>query len=261
MYPEIAAALTDVTFQRSTLELAIAMSDEHNKHIATVFEPGSPITAPEIRTQVLDYIAGPILLRQQALAKDVPQDERDTALYRLLSRDLVQGRFKGFLADIKLLPPPPEQKADGSVVDKFAPFRWDGGGDGYKCPALAEVAQELMGNPRDVRGRLCLGDFFRSTGVANPEKPADGALGSLGTLFAGDVLARGDFYADIMKDAKAGHDARAYALYRAVYCYAPAHQNDCGGKDVPEATRKAWHDELKASYADTPWARKLQYYW
>ena len=41
-----------------------------------------------MRKQLLDYVAGPIILRQQAIATDAPQDERDTALFRLLSRDL-----------------------------------------------------------------------------------------------------------------------------------------------------------------------------
>ena len=66
---------------------------------------------------------------------------------------------------------------------------------------------------------------------------------------------------DIMKDAKASHEDRAYALFRAVHCYEPAHQNDCGGKDVELSVRKAWHDELKAKYGDTGWAKELRYYW
>ncbi|MDE2383192.1 MAG: hypothetical protein KGO53_01125 [Alphaproteobacteria bacterium] len=248
-------------YQRPALEMAIALSDEHNKHIATVFDADSPVKEPLIRAQVLDMLAGPILLRQQASAKDVPQDERDTAIYRLLSRDLVQGHFKGFVEDIKLLPPKPAPAADGSVQDKFAAFRWEGSKDGYACPDIVSLAQTLATNAKDVAGRLCLGEFFRGTGVADLPKPADGILGSTGTLFAGAPLARGDFYADIMKDAKASRDDRAYALFRAVHCYAPAHSNDCGGKDVDEATRKAWHDELKAKYGDTVWARQLKFYW
>jgi hypothetical protein len=248
-------------YQRGTLELAIALSDERNKHIATVFDADSPIKEPVIREHVLDYLAGPILLRQQAIAKDVPQAERETAIYRLLSRDLVQGHFKGFLDDIKMLPPIPAPNADGNVEDKFVAFRWDGSKDGYACPDVVSLAQKLVANAKDVQGRLCLGDFFRVTGVADLTKPADDELGGTGTLFAGVPLARSDFYADILKDQKASRGDKAYALYRSVYCYAPAHSNDCGGKDVDEPVRKAWHDELKAKYGDTIWAKKLQYYW
>ena len=205
-------------FQRSTLELALAMSWERHKNIAAVFAPGSPITAPEIRNQVLDYIAGPILLRQQATAKDVPQTERDTALYRLFTRDLVQGHFKGFLDDIALLPPPPAPDAKGNVVDSFAPFRWEGSKTGYDCPDLVTVVKKLQVQAGDVQARLCLGDFFLETDVSDIAPADKDALGGNGTLFAGAVLARHDFYTDIMKSPKATREDKAYALFRAVHC-------------------------------------------
>jgi len=148
-------------YQRATLELALAMSDERNKNISAVFADDSLIKEPLIREQVLDTIAGPILLRQQANNKDVPQEERDTALYRLYSRDLIQGHFKGFVDDIKLLPPIPPANADGNIVDKFEAFRWAGNKDGYLCPDLVDTAQKLISNANDIQGRLCLGDFFR----------------------------------------------------------------------------------------------------
>jgi hypothetical protein len=248
-------------FQRTTLELALAMSDERSKNISAVFEKDSLITAPEIREQVLDYIAGPILLRQQAVAKDVSQQERDTALYRLLARDLVQGRFKGFLDDITLLPPKPEPDANGNVADKFAAFRWEGSKDGYVCPDLMATVKKLVANPKDVQGRLCLGDFFLATDTSDPGTVDKEALGGTGTLFAGATLARHDFYTDIIKSPAAEPNDKAYALFRAVHCYEPVHINGCGGKDVPLSVRKSWHDELKSKYGTTSWARELRYYW
>ncbi len=248
-------------YQRATLELALAMSDERGKNISAVFADGSPITEPLIRDQVLNYVAGPILLRQQATAKVASQDERETALYRLFSRDLVQGHFKGFLEDIKLLPPKPGPDTNGNVNDKFEAFRWEGSKSGYVCPDLVGTAQRLVANEKDVQGRLCLGDFFRATGTGDIGSIDKDALGGTGTLFAGAPLARHDFYTDIMKSPAATSDDKAYALFRAVHCYEPAHSNDCGGKDVELPVRKAWHDELKAKYGDTPWAKELRYYW
>jgi hypothetical protein len=86
-------------------------------------------------------------------------------------------------------------------------------------------------------------------------------LGGMGTIFAGKPIARQDIYQDIFRSRAASHKQKAYALYRAVRCYEPTHTNDCGGADVPESTRKAWFNELKKKYADTPWADELRYYW
>lgn len=248
-------------FQRAALEMALAMSDERSKNISAVFAADSLITAPEIRQQVLDYIAGPILLRQQGTANTVSKEERETALYRLFSRDLVQGRFKGFLDDIKLLPPKPEPDANGKAADKFESFRWQGSTTDYVCPDLVGTVQKLVADAKDVQGRLCLGDFFRATEISDIGTVDKEALGGAGTLFAGPVLARQDFYIDIMKSPAAKPQDRAYALFRAVHCYEPAHANGCGGKDVDLSVRKRWHDELKAKYGATPWAKDLHYYW
>ena len=53
----------------------------------------------------------------------------------------------------------------------------------------------------------------------------------------------------------------AYALYRAVNCYAPSGNNQCGGADVPQEQRRAWFQQLKRDYAGSQWAQKLRYYW
>ncbi len=46
-------------------------------------------------------------------------------------------------------------------------------------------------------------------------------------------------YQQVIADAKAEPEDKSYALYRAVMCYAPSGYNDCGGKDVDKAVRKA----------------------
>jgi hypothetical protein len=248
-------------YQRGAAELAIALLDERSKNISAVFAPDSLITEPALRQRVLDYVAGPILLRQQAQAQNVNKDERDVALYRLLARDLLQGRFKGFGEDIKLLPPVPAANADGTVMDPFEPFRWAGDGGDFQCRSIADTAKLLADDPHSVSGRLCLGDFMRLKSVTNPEKAEPDALGGTGTLFAGVPIARQDFYTDIMRDAKASHEQRGYALFRAIHCYEPIGNNDCGGNEVPKAQRKKWYGELKAKYSDLGYTKELHYYW
>ena len=79
--------------------------------------------------------------------------------------------------------------------------------------------------------------------------------------FAGQPRTRSEIYPAIIADPKAGSPDKAYALYRAVMCYAPSGYNGCGGKDVPKSQRKAWYDQLKRDYPSSPWAKKLRYYW
>ncbi|MDE2445621.1 MAG: hypothetical protein KGO94_05530 [Alphaproteobacteria bacterium] len=248
-------------FQRGPIELAVSMIDERTKNISAVFAPDTIVQEPALRQRVLEYIAGPILLRQQAMSTTAPKEERNVALFRLLSRDVLQGRIKGFLDDIKLLPPVPAADADGSVNDIFEPFRWKGGSKDFACANLVETVKSLVEDAKSRAGRLCLGDFIRITAISNPEKAKVDELGGTGTLFAGTPVARQDFYIDIINDAKATREQRAYALFRAVHCYAPIGNNDCGGTDVSIAQRKKWYFELKARYPETKYAKELQYFW
>jgi hypothetical protein len=249
-------------FQRVTLELELAKYDERSKNVSAVFDGKSEIRDPDIRSTLLEQVAGPIILRQQATDPNAPQEERDIALFRLLARDLAHGRFQGFAEDIKLLPPLPVKTGEETPDDRFFIFRPQASDTGYSCPDYIAIAAVLAKNPSDVKGRLCLGDFFRAHSYWLFLEPVGkDELGGTGTLFAGKLLDRQSFYRDIMKDRKASRDDRAYALYRAVNCYAPIGNNDCGGEAVDKAQRRKWFRELKADYADTEWAQKLDIYW
>ncbi len=65
----------------------------------------------------------------------------------------------------------------------------------------------------------------------------------------------------VMVDQKAGTEDKAFALYRAVECYASVGDNHCGGKDVDKSTRKAWFNRLKKEFGNTAWAREAKYYY
>ena len=247
-------------YQRGSVEMAIAKYEERHKNMSFLFEEGTPLTNTDIRIRLLDQVAGPIILKMQATSATAPKTERDAALYRLLVRDLTHGRFKGFLADVKLIPENPEAAAVSEDQRDFSVFRWAGGTeDSYTCPGIIALAETLAAKPNDVQGRLCLGEFFRVNYIM-PIDPVDkDDLGGTGTLFVGKLQHREDFYRDIIKDPKARRTDRAYALYRAIYCYQGT--NTCGRDDVDEAGRKAWFKELKSKYGDTVWGKDIQYYW
>jgi hypothetical protein len=257
-------------YQRPVVELALAMNWERSGKLADVFAPTSPIGEATIREILLLNVAGPDLLRTQARAAKAPQHERDLALFTLLQKQLAYGDYAGFLRDSALVGA--NATNEGGLWDlrqqeqvPVGLFRKGTWSDGYACPALSTTAAALARDPRDVKGRLCLGDFYRLNGFddfgGGEEALNRGELGGTPTLFPGKPTPRGDFYAAVIADPKAVGEDKAYALYRAVNCYAPAGNNQCGGADVAEGQRRAWFQRLKGEFGKSPWAQKLRYYW
>lgn len=256
-------------YQRQTLELALAMHDERNGDIARVFAADSLVLDPALREQLLIHVAGPDLLRARADDAKASKRERALALYVLLYKQLTRARYAEFLKDVKRLPARIDNgsgrydKLDETTA--MADFRWQGTREGYACPALQQIATTLAADAGSRKGNLCLGEFFRLNGYDRVESWSFAVdkdeLGGSAGQFPGRVLPRQRIYQTIIDDASAPADERAYALFRAVNCYAPAGYNDCGGDDVPIATRKAWFNQLKSRYPNSPWAARLQYYW
>lgn len=271
-------------YQREALELALALHDEKAGRIDRVFAPGSPVTHPIMRAILLEEVAGPDLLRQQATA-GLSQYERETALYTLLDKEILRGLYLDFIRDARLVPgdAPLDSYYPGALY--YSP-RWTTqlgrpplGQFGPKaplgefgCPALTETLAQLVARPKAIRARLCLGEYFRANHFAwYPDaleaeeydymhKP--GELGSSKELFPkGRTYSRLEDYKTIMDDPAASADEKALALNRAVRCYAPSHSNDCGGVEVSLAVRRGWFNRLHAQYPQSRWARELKYYW
>ncbi len=257
-------------YQRPIVELALAMNLERGGKLADIFAPGSPIGETSIREILLQHVAGPDLLRAQVGLAPRPRHERDLALFTLLHKQLAYGNYAGFVRDSALLSA--RASSEGGLWDlreqadvPVGLFRKATWSDGYPCPALAVTAASLARDPRDVKARLCLGDFYRINGFDDfgPDgvAPKRDELGGTPTLFPGKATARGEFYAQVVADPKAGAEDKAYALFRAINCYAPSGNNACGNADVPESARRGWFQRLKHDYPSSPWAQKLRVYW
>ncbi|WP_309750835.1 hypothetical protein [Novosphingobium sp.] len=257
-------------WQRPTVELGLAMNWERSGKLASVFAKESPITESLIRRQLILNAAAPDMLRGNAADSSRPQYERDLAVFTLLHKDLTHGDFAAFGKDQALVRP--GAGTDGYMyylpdqqdlpLGLFTKGKWS---DGYSCQALAQTAKALAVNPQAVSARLCLGDFWRLNGfdqvdIGDTPRKAD-ELGGFADLFPGKSTPRSAIYTSVIANPKVAGPDKAYALYRAVMCYAPSGYNGCGGKDVPKSQRKAWYDQLKATYPTSPWARKLRYFW
>lgn len=264
--------LAQQPLQRDQIELALALNYERSGQLAKVFATDSPISAKQVRYVLLRNLAGAELLRQQIAQASDPL-ERETAQFVLLYKNLLRGQFERFLDDLKQLPTPaPEDKLGTSLGYVYSAsqtlklFQWNGdkAESGYACPSIAQTAETLQADAKNPQGVICLGEFILRNnldGMPLEQARAAGSLGSTPSDFKGETFSRLDGYKRVIGDAKAPKNDKAYALFRAINCYAPAGYNSCGGQDVEPAVRKAWFRQLKSSFADTQWGKSAQYYW
>ena len=269
-------------YQRPLVELGLAVRWQHDGQWDQIFAAASPIQDATTRETLMLTVAPPAILRTEARDAARPPHERDIARFTLLYKDLSHAAYGDFGSDVALVPA--DANLDGGLyslprqdrvpVGLFARGNWS---DGFPCPPLAGTAAALARSPGDRKAQLCLGDFWRLNGFDSFvlfDKDSHGdALGSGPDAFPGKPVYRDAIYAAIIADRQAAPDIRAYALYRAVMCYAPAGYNGCGQPvrdaadlaaaqaKIPKTMRKAWYNELKATYPDSPWAKSLRYYW
>ena len=256
-------------YQRPVVELGLAMNLERSGRLAEAFAAGSPIGESQIREILMANVAGPDLLRAQVGRTDRPQHERDVALFSLLHKQLTYGAYAGFLGDLGLVRA--DAPTDGATWDLYMQqkvpvglFRNGRWGDEYPCAPLARSVTALSRNPRDAKALLCLGEFYRVNGFDSARwstPPAADELGGTTTQFGGRAMPRSALYDAVIADPAAAANEKAYALYRAVYCYAPSGASDCSGTEVPKSQRAAWFQRLKKDYPASEWAKKLRYYW
>ena len=268
-------------YQREAVELAIFRHDKKAGIVGRLLETGSPILHPLIRQKIIEDDAGPDLLRQQAVSGATPH-QRDVALYLLLADELHHGWYSQFLADQRLVGPRPQPKGDDvyrygawSVADYDPTYTGElgppplyifaaGGSEDLKaCPNIQSTAASLVADPAAIRPRLCLAEFIREKGLDGWGEQFDGNGIVLKSRngFPGAPLQRIDIYKAVLASPQASADDRAFALNRAIRCYAPAGNSSCGVANEPKSVRKARYQELKSKYPDSPWARDLKTYW
>jgi hypothetical protein len=255
--------------QRPAVELALALHDERAGALDTAFAADSKITNPSIREILLRNVADATLVRRQAKDASLPQHERDVALYVLLYKEVSRGHYADFVKDVALVraDAPTEGYTGGLSTTEPPPLgvftQTQTLGD-YNCGPLKETAAKLAKDQKAPKAQLCLADFMRANGFDQntfDTQPAAEELGGTPSLFKGGPYARLDVYRSLIDSPKTPAEDKAYALYRAVRCYAPAQINSCGGEDVEQPERKAWFQQLKKHYPKSRWAKALEGYW
>ena len=192
-------------YQRPTVELALALAWERANLVANAFAARSPVADPRIRSILLQYSAGPELLRTVATRSGHTQLERDTALFTLLFKELTRGSYAAAGQDLPLVRA--DAKTDGILWQGLSDpvplglFVKGLVSDGYACPPLRESVAQLARNPREAKGLLCLGDFYRLNGFDNFSLDG-GRKDELGgfAAYPGSPTPRSRFYSDILAD-------------------------------------------------------------
>lgn len=257
-------------WQRPTVELGLAMAMERGDRVAQALGRDSVLRDSLTRRVLAGRSASAATLRDIALNEQRPQEERDSALFALLYKQLTRGDYAGFVANRALVRKGADTEAglwdyfaaETIPVGLFTAGKWS---DGYPCASIGETAQKLSANPRDPAARLCVGEFLRLNGfdyfTALDAAPESDELGGARRDFRGEPTPRGMIYRSLIDDRTTPANERAYALYRMVRCYAPSGNNSCGDPDVEEPQRAAWFQQLQREYPQSPWARKLKFYW
>lgn len=285
---EVLLASATQGYQRPMIELLLALSLQHNQDYAAFFKQNSLITSPAIRSIIINQAANASLLNSIINAAYTSASEKKLASFVLLHKTLNHQDYKDFIAALKYLPADAakfkgHESADDtySTQPEFNLFNWKGHliSDKLSCPSLINIAKILASESDDHMAQLCLGEFVRLTNFKNSEYSLEpdsnvmsasighgkkqgfnSLLGQSHPPFKQPVFSRGEAYKNITANSS-DPELKAYALYRAVNCYAPGGLNDCAGISVEKEVRKGWFDQLKQNYSGSKWAKTLPYYW
>ncbi|AYH49955.1 hypothetical protein B6N31_21065 [Dickeya fangzhongdai] len=255
--------------QQQFLQLTLAQTLVDSGQPERVFTPESPVKNLRFRSAILKVSADAELLHRQTGPQQT-HEERAIALHTLLTKQLTHRDYAGFLKDSALLKTIAPLKSTENMSwneEDLTVFGWDGSDteEGYECPTLQETVTTLSQNASDAHALNCLGEFVLRTGNGVGfdwgESNMLNGLTDAAAQYPGKEFNRLDNYMQVIADAKAAPEDKSYALYRAIYCYAPSGYNDCGSQDISKETRKAWFRQLKADFKGSQWARQLKYYW
>ncbi|MCI4236568.1 hypothetical protein [Dickeya dianthicola] len=255
--------------QQQFLQLTLAQTLVDSGHPERVFTPESPVKNLRFRSAILKVSADAELLHRQTGPQQT-HEERAIALHTLLTKRLTHRDYAGFLKDgaqLKTIAPLKSTENMSWNEEDLTVFDWDGSDteEGYECPTLQETVTTLSQNASDAHALNCLGEFVLRTGNGVGfdwgESNMLNGLTDAAAQYPGQEFNRLDNYMQVIADAKASPEDKSYALYRAIYCYAPSGYNDCGSQDISKETRKAWFRQLKTDFKGSQWARQLKYYW
>lgn len=252
--------------QRGLLELALYPYYLQQQNVDAFIGPNAKIKQLSLQKSFIYESANESSLIK--IIQTAPSTEhKNLALYTALNKSLVHQNYTLFNQAYMALPSNVSQfNHTENAAEKFrsqpplANFIWKGTtiATQIKCPDLKNLTQKLKITPKDLNLKLCLGEYFRSKNGYIASSFIDSETKN--PTFQGSIFTRGQVYKDIIKTQPNG-ELKAYAVYRAIQCYAPSGFNDCQDQDVSKLVRKQWFDQIKRDHPHTSWAKSLKFYW
>lgn len=264
-------------YQASTVELGLVLHYEKNDQIAKVFTKESKITTPQLRYIVLRKNADRPLLLQLAASKDITDVDKAYIIYLLLYKDLLSGQYQDFLTDSSLLVTSGVDNVQLRAISKRGHSKLElfsnaiPSHPNYSCPSPIILANILKLNDEDPRALNCLGEFkafyqlpfthyIPASSLVNQN--FSGALGTnRPTDFGANLYSPLTGYQWVINNPLAEDEDKAYALFKAIRCFANNGINRCDKQTIPHKERRQWFILLHTKYAKTLWAKKQTLYW
>lgn len=280
---QVLHALPKQAYQDRLTALALAIEADRTNDYSLLFGKNATIQDPTLQLQVIHYSADADLLKHIITTHPATDMMGAEARYALLTKTLLHRQYKEFLAYQQQYLPSNSQDYKGydskiealKSLPEFNAFAWQGTkiSPAITCQNLTTTVTKLAQNPQDRLQTLCLSKFLDDTqldgylsknwssdSTANANTEPYSQLGDVPHRFAGTPLNRLSMYEAVFAD-DLPDELSAYALHRAIGCFASSGSNHCSDTDVPIATRKGWYNQLKAKYPRTSWAKNQKYYW
>ena len=250
---------------KALFETALANHFNQSQNTQAFIGKNAQISQAILQKNFISNFANEAALQTIIQSSTSTQNQKNTAIYTILSKSLDAQNFVLFNQNVQYLPKNTAQyksyESNDALKEQppFADFIWQGSNitPQLKCPDLITLSKQLAQSPKNALLNVCLGEYMRHSRYGdyyyswhNDEQ----------NQFKGTPFARGTAYKNIIKNEPNG-DLKAYALYRSVMCYSPNGTNDCGDIEVSKNTRKQWFDQLKRDYPNSNWAKSLKYYW
>lgn len=272
-------------YQSTITELALTLEADRTNNYNQLFGPNATIHSPDLKMQVIQHSADAKLLTQIADTYSATDPIGAEARYALLTKSLLHGQYADFLRYKTQYLPKNAQDYLGydsknealKNLPEFSQFNWKGTkiSPAIVCQDLTTTITRLSQNPQDRLQKLCLSEFMYDTYLDNYLGDGDldyyqpdeakktyqyPYLGNIPSRFAGNTLNRLDIYQSTFASGQKD-ELSAYALHRAIGCFASSGNNQCSNQDIPIATRKGWFNRLKSDFANANWAKNQKYYW
>ncbi|MBE0442215.1 MAG: hypothetical protein ACTH7W_04040 [Psychrobacter sp.] len=272
-------------FQNRITELALALQADQTNDYSKFFGNNATVQSQTLKMRVIKYSADPVLLRQIADRHSVTDTIGAEARYALLTKSLLQGRYADYLTYRQNYLPKDAQKYLGfdsedeklKYLPTFSEFNWQGKqiSPNINCQDLTKTVTRLSQNPKDRLQTLCLAEFMNDSNLTYYLEDYDNSyhssdqndsgyrypyLGDIPSRFDGQALNRLNIYQSTF-NSNQDDELSAYALHRAIGCFASSGRNHCSDENVDMSVRKAWFKRLKSDFKNTNWAKNQKYYW